>query len=139
MAGWVLGERRCNVMWGISTEWWILYILIFVCALSICILLGLITTVVNAACNSVETCAIRSADISNIYKLLSADKGSTEADSGDKKDIPALIMDIRDSLDKQCLELQKLLSKIVSLLEGDRANQDEISKTESDFDTEISI
>jgi hypothetical protein len=125
-------------MIGIAIEWWVLYLLIFFFALSICILLGLIMTTLNAACNAAETCALRSLDISNIYKLILDNRGNIEASKVDRNEFPGSVLDIRDNIDKKYFELQKLLSKIVSILEVGQMNRDEISKAVSDINSEIS-
>jgi hypothetical protein len=125
------------VLWGISTEWWVLYFLVFVLALSICILLGIITTVVYSACRAAEECAIRSLDIPNIYKLILDNKSKIEGSKADRNCIPSLALDIRDYIDNKFLELEKLLSKVVSILEADQTNRDEISKAVSEINSEI--
>jgi len=125
-------------MMGIAIEWWVLYLLIFFFALSICILLGLIMMTLNATCNAAETCALRSLDISNIYKLILDNRGNIETSKVDRNEIPGSVLDIRDNIDKKYFELQKLLSKIVSILEVGQMNRDEISKAVSDINSEIS-
>jgi hypothetical protein len=125
-------------MFGIAIEWWVLYLLIFVFALSICIFLGLIMMTLNAACNAAETCALRSLDISNIYKLILDNIGNIEGSKVHRNEMPGLVLDIRENIDKKYFELEKLLSKIVTILEVDQMNRDEISKTVSDINSEIS-
>ena len=125
-------------MFGIGIEWWILYLLIFIFAISICILLGFLTMGVHAACNAVETCAIRSYDIPNIYKLILDNSGNFGASKIDRKEIPGLVLEIRDNIDKKLSELEKLLSKIISILEVDQGNRGEISKAVSDINSEVS-
>jgi len=44
---------------------------------------------------------------------------------------------IRDYIDNKFLELEKLISKIVSILEADQTNRDEISKAVSEISSEI--
>jgi hypothetical protein len=125
-------------MFGIAIEWWVLYLLIFVFALSICILLSLIMMTLNAACNAAETCALRSLDISNVYKLILDNIGNIEGSKLHRNEMPGLVLDIRENIDKKYFELEKLLSKIVTILEVDQMNRDEISKTVSDINSEIS-
>jgi len=125
------------VLWGISTEWWVIYLLIFVFTLTICILLGIITTVLYSACKAAEECAIRSLDIPNIYKLILDNKSKIVASKADENDIPSLALNIRDYIDNKFVELEKLLSRIVSTLEADQVNRDGISKAVLDINSKI--
>jgi hypothetical protein len=125
------------VLWGISTEWWILYLLIFVFSVSICILLGLITTVLFSACKAAEECAIRSLDISNIYKIILEKRGDVEASKSHRNEVQESILDYKDNINDKFVELEKLLSRIVSTLEADQVSRDGISKAVSDINSKI--
>jgi hypothetical protein len=123
--------------WGISAEWWGLYLLIFLFAFSICIFLGLILMLVSSTCKSTEECAIRSLDIPNIYKLILSNVGSIEASKADRHEISSLVLNYKEDIYKKFNELEKLLSKIVHILETDQVNRDGINKAVSDINSKV--
>jgi hypothetical protein len=125
------------VLWGISTEWWILYLLIFVFSVSICILLGLITTVVFSASKAAEECSIRSLDISNIYKIILEKRGDVEASKAHRNEVQNSVLDYNDNINNKFVELEKLLSRILSTLEADQVSRDGISKAVLDINSKI--